>query len=115
MDNSILAEQYMEVASIGAKDLDTYRRMKEKIQSSEVKIYNVYQRDGSLKELCVEGIGSGTKKVLEEILNNGIEKAKSRRLEKIRKEAADFSDIPDREPKSEYLNPNPNSVDCCRP
>jgi len=75
--NIDLAKDYRRVwakYAQGGDVLDVFSREKE-IRNSNVDIPKLFKKKGSLSNLKVKGVGIGTKKILELILREGVEKA----------------------------------------
>ena len=75
--NQELAKHYLAVMSVHVVNIKrtTYPRIGRIISGQDHEIVEHYQQEGNLDRLTIPGIGSGTKAVLELILEEGVEQA----------------------------------------
>lgn len=73
--NRDLAEDYFRVAAQQTAVLEVYSFQRRKISELEIDLPAFYHKHKSLKDIRVKGISPETKRILELILEKGVEKA----------------------------------------
>ena len=72
LTNAQLAKQYFTVAAQSSSSWDTYITIQNRLAACPIDIAAEYEKNGSLKDFKVPGIGAKTKATLESILEKGI-------------------------------------------
>ena len=80
ISNQDLSEYYIRVVRKHAFNMDTYNKIKRKISRSRVDFASHYRNNGNLNNLGIRGVGVKTRKVLEMILELGVDEAKKNYL-----------------------------------